>query len=117
MSSSLGSNEDSFGNPPGQVSPPAFEGDTRNSESALSGGAIKVSDILGTVTGIAGAASVIPGAAIITAPIAALAGIGASIAKLFGGGLTQMELDMMMQIKGRVDQRRDVRGVVGSPAN
>ena len=52
----------------------------------------------------------------VTAPIAAIAGIGSAIAKLFGGGLTQRELDMVMQIKSRVDQRRDLRGVTGNPA-
>lgn len=111
MSSSLGINEGSFGNPPGQVSSQAFEGDVR-------GGAVKPSDVLGGIAGIAGPLSVLsPATAIVTAPIAAIAGIGSAIAKLFGGGLTQSELNMLMQIKERVDQRRDLRGVTGSPSN
>ncbi len=86
--------------------------------NAQLGGAVKPSDILSGIAGIAGpTAFLAPITAPITAPIAAIAGIGSAIAKLFGGGLTQMELDMIMQIKGRVDQRRDLRGVVGSPAN
>lgn len=80
----------------------------------LQGGAIKPSAILGTIGTAAGAASIIPGTAIITAPVAAIAGLGASIAKLFGGSLTQREVNMIMQIKGRVDQRRNLRGIVGS---
>lgn len=84
-------------------------------DSELEGGALKASDVLGSVAGISGGLSAIPGAAIITAPIAAIAGIGASIAKLFGGSLTQGEVDMLMQIKGRVDHRRNLQGVVGDP--
>lgn len=82
------------------------------------GGAVKVSDILSGVAAIAGPTAVLaPITAPFTAPIAAIAGIGSAIAKLFGGHITQAELDMIMQIKDRVDQRRDLRGVVGSPAN
>lgn len=81
------------------------------------GGAIKPSEILGTVAGISGAASTLfPPLAIVGAPLAAVASIGSLVAKLFGGGLTQRELDMVMMIKSRVDQRRDVRGVTGNPA-
>ena len=116
MSSSVGVTEKSFGRRsmdgglgPPQVSPPAFEGDNR-------GGAIKPSSVLGTIAGVAGPAAVLaPVLAPIAAPIAAIAGIGSAIAKLFGGGITQSELDMIMMIKDRVDQRRDMRGVVGSP--
>ena len=42
MSSSVGVTEQSFGNGPPQVSPPAFEGDSR-------GGAVKPSQILGSI--------------------------------------------------------------------
>ena len=109
MSSTLGSNESSFGSGPGQVSPPAFAGDER-------GGAVKPSAILGAVGAVsAGASALFPPLAVIGAPLAAIAGIGSAIAGLFGGGLTQQEMDMVMQIKGRVDARRDMRGVVGSP--
>lgn len=111
MSSSVGVTEQSFGDGPPQVSPAAFP-------EELSGGAVKPSQILGTIAGIAGpAAALAPFTAPLTAPIAAIAGIGSAIAKLFGGGLTQNEMDMIMAIRDRVDQRRDVRGVVGSPAN
>ena len=101
MSSSLGVNDSSF----------------VANKSEPTGGAVKPSAVLGSIAGIAGPLSVLsPATAIITAPIAAIAGIGSAIAKLFGGGLTQRELDMVMQIKSRVDQRRDLRGVTGNPA-
>ena len=135
MSSSIGSNESSFGNPPAQVSSPAFEGDRNikmnvassiNGTGSLSGkgGAFKPSKLLGTIAGVAAPAAVlVPALAPIAAPIAAIAGIGSQIAKLFGGsiedgdGFTQKEMDMMMEIKRRMHARRDIRGVVGSPAN
>lgn len=101
MSASTGINEGSF---------------IANNPNAV-GGAVKPSSVLGSIAGIAGPLSVLsPATAIVTAPIAAIAGIGSAIAKLFGGGLTQRELDMVMQIKSRVEQRRDLRGVTGSPA-
>jgi len=113
MSSSVGINDQSFGNGPTQVSPQAFEGDEQ-----IQGGAIKPSSILSTIAGVAGpTAALAPVAAPIALPIAAIAGIGSQIAKLFGGGLTQGEVDMIHEIKRRVDSRRDMRGVVGSPAN
>ena len=109
MSSTLGANESSFGNGPPQVSPPAFVGDKR-------GGAIKPSQILGSIAGVAGAAGALaPITAPITIPLGIISGLAGSIASLFGGGLTQGEMDMIMEIKGRVDQRRDMRGIVGSP--
>jgi len=80
------------------------------------GGAVKPSAILGSVAGISGGlAALAPPTAIVTAPLAAIAGIGSAIASLFGGGLTQSEMNMIMEIKGRVDQRRNIRGVTGSP--
>ena len=70
------------------------------------GGAIKASSVLGSIGGIAaGASALSPATAIVTAPIAAVASIGSAIAKLFGGGLTQSEMDMIMKIKDRVDKR------------
>ena len=78
--------------------PSAFENDK--------GGAIKASSVLGSIGGIAaGASALSPATAIVTAPVAAIAGIGSAIAKLFGGGLTQSEMDMIMKIKDRVDKR------------
>ena len=78
--------------------PSAFENDK--------GGAIKASSVLGSIGGIAaGASALSPATAIVTAPIAAVASIGSVIAKLFGGGLTQSEMDMIMKIKDRVDKR------------
>jgi len=113
MSSSTGITEQSFGNGPTQISPQAFEGDQQ-----VQGGAFKPSKLLGTIAGVAAPAAVLaPALAPIAAPIAAIAGIGSQIAKLFGGGLTQGEVDMMHEIKRRVDSRRDMRGVVGSPSN
>ena len=110
MSSNPGINESSFGNPPSQVSPPAFEGDT--------GGAITPSQILGTIgTGLGAASALAPILAPITVPLGILTGLAGSIASLFGGGLTEQEVKMLSMIKARVDQRRDLRGVVGSPAN
>lgn len=110
MSSSVGSNESSFGNGPPQVSPPAFSGDV--------GGAIKPSQILGSIGVASGAAgALLPFTAPITIPLGILSGLAGSIAGLFGGGLTEMEVKMLMEIKERVDQRRNLKGVVGSPAN
>ena len=122
MSSSIGVTESSLGNGPPQVSPPAFEGDKNpqggDNKSSAVGGKVKISGILGSIAGIAGpTAALAPLTAPIALPIAAIAGIGSAIARLFGGGVTQKELDMIMHIKGRVDQRRDLRGVTGSPAN
>lgn len=117
MSSTLGSNESSFGNGPPQVSPPAFEGDN-SQRNSLTGGAIKPSQILGSIAGVAGAAgALLPITAPITVPLGIITGLAGSIAGLFGGGLTKLEMDMIMEIKGRVDQRRDIRGTTGSPAN
>lgn len=111
MSSSVGITEKSFGKGPTQTSPQAFEGDIDPQ-----GGAVKPSQILGSIAGIAGPiAALAPIAAPIALPIAAVASLGSALAKLFGGGITQNELDMIMHIKGRVDQRRDMRGMVGSP--
>ena len=82
------------------------------------GGKVKASDVLGSISGIAAGTGALSGiAAPIAVPIAAIAGIGSAIAKLFGGGLTQGEINMVMKIKDRVDQRRNLAGVVGSPAN
>ncbi len=109
MSSTLGSNESSFGKGPPQVSAPAFVGDSR-------GGAVKPSAILGTVaTGLGAAGALAPFTAPITIPLGIITGLAGTIAGLFGGGLTQGEMDMIMEIKGRVDGRRDMKGVVGSP--
>lgn len=104
MSSNIGINASSFGNPPGQTSPPAFDGDQ--------GGAIKPSAILGSVGATLGAAGALaPFTAPITIPLGILSGLAGSIAGLFGGGLTQGEMDMIMKIKTRVDGRRDIKGV------
>ncbi len=109
MSSSVGVTEKSFGNGPTQVSPPAFVGDER-------GGAIKPSQILGSVGAASGAlGAIVPVTAPIAIPLGILSGLAGSIAGLFGAGLTKGEVDMIMEIKKRVDQRRDMRGVVGSP--
>lgn len=78
---------------------------TNSSQQNIVGGAVKASSILGGIGGIAGAASAIPGAAVITAPIAAIAGIGSAIAKLFGGSLTTKEMEIIGHIKNRVDFR------------
>ena len=111
MSSSVGVTEQSFGNGPPQVSPPAFEGDSR-------GGAVKPSQILGSIgTGLGAAAALAPITAPITIPLGIITGLAGSIASLFGGGLTQQEVDMLNQIKTRVDQRRDLRGTTGNPAS
>ena len=111
MSSTLGANESSFGNPPAQVSPPAFDGDDR-------GGAIKPSAILGSIAGVAGAAGALaPILAPVAIPLGIITGLAGTIAGLFGGGLVQSEVDMLNEIKRRVDMRRDLKGVVGSPAN
>ncbi len=100
MSSSIGITEKSF------------------EEDKPVGGKVKPSTILGSIAGIAGPISVAaPFTAPLLAPISLLTGIGSAIAKIFGGGLTQQELNMVMEIKKRVDSRRDSRGVVGSPAN
>ena len=69
------------------------------------GGAVKPSEVLGGISGISAAASAIPGAAIITAPLAAITGLAGTIAKLFGGNLTQKEMEMLGHIKMRVDKR------------
>ncbi len=115
MSSSIGSNDASFGkNPPGQVSPPAFEGDSM--DQGETGGAVKASQILGSVGAASGAlGAVAPFTAPITVPLGILTGLAGSIAGIFGGGLTQAEVDMLGQIKNRVDMRRNIRGVTGSP--
>lgn len=110
MSSSIGVIEKSFGNGPPQISPPAFEGDV--------GGAVKVSQILSSIGAASGAAgALLPITAPVTIPLGILSGLAGSIAGLFGGGLTEGEVKMLMMIKERVDQRRDLRGVTGDPAN
>ena len=73
---------------------------------AKKGGAVKASTVLGSISGIAGGASVLsPATAIITAPIAAIAGIGSAIASLFGGSLTPTETRMVMKIHANVQSR------------
>ena len=70
------------------------------------GGAVKASTVLGSISGIAGGASVLsPATAIITAPLAAIAGIGSAIASLFGGNLTSSEMRAVMQIHNNVQAR------------
>ena len=100
MSSSIGVNDSSF---------------IANDPKKL-GGALKPSQILGSISGVAGAAGALaPVLAPIAIPVSLVSGLLGSIAGLFGGGLTQNEADMIMQIKSRVDQRRDLRGVTGNP--
>lgn len=71
------------------------------------GGAVKASTVLGSISGIAGGASVLsPATAIVTAPIAAIAGIGSAIASLFGGALTTTEMKAMMAIHANVQARK-----------
>ena len=73
------------------------------------GGAIKPSQILGTIGGLAGgAAALAPISAPITVPLGILAGIGSSIASLFGGRLTSQEMNMIAMIKQRVDKRKEM---------
>ena len=75
------------------------------------GGAVKASQVLGAVSGIAGGVSALaPPLAIIGAPIAAIAGIGSAIASLFGGNLSQSEMRAVMQIHANV-QARNRRGM------
>lgn len=87
-------------------------------DTPMEGGAVKPSQILGAVSAGSGAVSALaPIAAPIALPLSILSGLAGSIAGIFGGGLTQSEVDMLHQIKSRVDQRREMRGVTGSPAN
>ena len=69
---------------------------------------MKPSEILGGISAVSGAASAIPAAAVLTAPISAITGLAASIAKLFGGRLTEKEVQMLHHIKNRVDHRKNI---------
>jgi len=70
------------------------------------GGKVSASSVLGSVAGIAGGTTALsPVLAPFTAPVAAIAGIGSAIAKLFGGALTHQEVAMLGHIKNRVDTR------------
>lgn len=70
-------------------------------------GGVKVSTVLGSISGIAGgAAALAPITSIVTAPIAAIAGIGSAIASLFGGALTQTEMQAVMKIHTNVQARK-----------
>ena len=80
--------------------------------AAPEGGKVKASAVLGSISGIAGAASPFAGpAAVLTAPLAGLAGLGSLIAKAFGGALTHKEMEMMGHIKRRVDHRRTTQTI------
>lgn len=69
------------------------------------GGAVKPSAVLGTISGIAGGASlIIPNP--ITPIISGIAGIGSAIAGLFGGALTPTELRAVMAIHANVQARK-----------
>lgn len=88
----------------GQVTPsPTNHATTVESE----GGAVKASQILGSVAAGSGALGLLaPITAPITVPLGILAGLGSTIAGLFGGRLTEGEMKMLATIKSRVDQRK-----------
>ncbi len=67
------------------------------------GGKIKPSDVIGTIGDVG---SIIP---VVGPAISLVSKIGKSIAKLFGGSLTQKELDMAMEIHRRVNERERTR--------
>lgn len=70
------------------------------------GGAIKPSQILGTVGAASGALGALaPITAPVTIPLGIISGLAGSIAGLFGGNLTMDEWKMMAMIKHRVDSR------------
>jgi len=72
------------------------------------GGAVKPSAVLGGISGVAAAASAIPALNIIAAPLSAITGLAATIAKLFGGSLTKREMDMVQHIRNRVHTRNSL---------
>ncbi len=68
------------------------------------GGKVKPSDVIGAIGDVG---SVIP----VVGPVISLVSkIGKGIAKLFGGSLTQKELDMTMEIHRRVNERERRKG-------
>ena len=67
------------------------------------GGKIKPSDVIGAIGDVG---SVIP----VVGPVISLVSkIGRGIAKLFGGGISKKELDMVMEIHRRVQERERMR--------
>ena len=71
------------------------------------GGKVKPSDVIGAIGDVG---SVIP----VVGPVISLVSkIGKGIAKLFGGSLTQKELDMAMEIHRRVNERERRKGGSG----
>ena len=70
-------------------------------------GGAKASEVLGTISGIAGATGALSGiAAPIALPVAAVTGLIGGIVRLFGGNLNQNEVEHIMEIKRRVDARK-----------
>ena len=67
------------------------------------GGKIKPSDVIGAIGDVG---SVIP---VVGPAISLISKIGRGIAKLFGGGISQKELDMMMEVHRRVQERERMR--------
>ena len=71
------------------------------------GGAVKPSQILGAVSAGSGALGALaPIAAPIAIPLSILTGLGSSIASIFGGRLTEKEMNMLAMIKHRVERRK-----------
>ena len=71
------------------------------------GAGVKVSQILGTVGATSGAAAALaPFTAPITVPLGILSSLAGGIVGLFGGRLTAAEMQMIGQIKMRVDERK-----------
>lgn len=88
----------------GQVTPSPGSNVTQVEQE---GGAVKASQILGSIGAASGAAGLLaPITAPITVPLGIIAGLGSTIAGLFGGRLTEGEMKMLATIKGRVDQRK-----------
>ena len=80
-----------------------------SADIAERGGKIKVSQILGTVGAGAGAIGALaPITAPVAIPLGILAGLGSSIASLFGGNLSMEELKMVAMIKHRVSLRQQM---------
>ena len=80
-----------------------------SADVAERGAGIKASQILGTIGAGAGAIGALaPIASPIAIPLGILAGLGSSIASLFGGNLSMDELKMVAMIKHRVSLRQQM---------